>query len=74
MKTPAMPEGTRQRRLARAAALLTRFPRLGKVKRIIFQFQNEKDFTLQICTNRQNNRVYSQGKKGEIAPERLFHR
>lgn len=72
MKTPAMPEGTRQRRLARAAALLTRFPRLGKVKRITFQ--DEKDFTLQICTNRQNNRVYSQGKKGEIAPERLFHR
>ena len=36
-------------------------------------FQDEKDFTLQVKANRRNNRVYSRGLKGDIAPSRLFH-
>ena len=56
----------------RSRKLLSRFQRPIKVKKIVFQ--DEKDFTLQLCANRQNNRVYSQERKSEIEPKRLFHR
>ena len=60
----------RKRRVDQVKKLTGRFsehslPRLA--------FQDEKDFSLQVPTNRQNNRVYSRGLKRDIAPERLFH-
>jgi transposase len=70
VSTPQMNSGCRERRVERSINLLNRFsphslPRLA--------FQDEKDFTLQVPTNRQNNRVYSRGLKRDIQPERLFH-
>ena len=35
-------------------------------------FQDEKDFFLQVPTNRQNNRVYFNGPKKDMQPERLY--
>ena len=36
-------------------------------------FQDEKDFTIQIPRNSQNDRVYTFGTKYDIEPARLFH-
>ena len=41
-----------------------------KVKNIIFT--DEKDFTLEVARNRQNDRVYGKRKR-DIAPNRLYH-
>ena len=41
-----------------------------KVKNIIFT--DEKDFTLEVSRNRQNDRVYGKRKR-DIAPNRLYH-
>lgn len=65
-----LPAGVRGRRLERSKKLLTRFP-IRKVK--LLTFQDEKDFTLEVPTNRQNNRVYSRNKKSEINESRLYH-
>ena len=35
-------------------------------------FQDEKDFSLQVPTNCQNNRVYFNGRKKDVQPERLY--
>ena len=35
-------------------------------------FQDEKDFFLQVPTNRQNNRVYFNGPKKDVQRERLY--
>ena len=64
-----MDSGCGNRRLERCSNLAKRFsvhslPRLA--------FQDEKDFTVQVKTNRQNNRVYSRGAKGDVDPERLL--
>ena len=63
-------DGAVQRRLERSRQLLTRFP-FWKVKKIIFT--DEKDFTLQVPSNRQNNRLFTKGKKSEVAANRLYH-
>lgn len=36
-------------------------------------YQDEKDFTLEVPTNRQNDRVNSATRKSNILPERLYH-
>ena len=38
-----------------------------------FAYQDEKDFTLEVPTNIQNNRVYFEGKKDQVPDENLFH-
>ena len=38
-----------------------------------FAYQDEKDFTLEVPTNIQSNRVYFKGKKGQAPDENLFH-
>ena len=48
--------GAIQRRLKRWQQLLTGFSKLI--------FTDEKDFTLQVASNRQNNRLYTKEKKG----------
>ena len=65
-----IPPGVRERRLVRSKKLLTRFP-IRKVN--LITFQDEKDFTLQVPTNRQNNRLYSRGKMSWINKSRLYH-
>ena len=35
-------------------------------------FQDEKDFSLQVPTNRQNNQVYFNGPKKDVQLERLY--
>ena len=35
-------------------------------------FQDEKDFSLQVPTNSQNNRVYFDGPKKDVQLERLY--
>ena len=36
-------------------------------------FTDEKDYSLDITKNRQNDRVYGPSKKADIAPNRLYH-
>ena len=60
LTAPQVEDAAVQRRLNRCKDLLVRFP-TWKVKKMVFQ--DEKDFTLQVPTNRQNNRVYGKGKK-----------
>jgi hypothetical protein len=68
--TPQVTSAARLRRYDRSRDLLIRFNETHLKK---FCFQDEKDFSLQIATNRKNNVVWSSKKKTEIAPERLFH-
>ena len=35
-------------------------------------FQDEKEFSLQVPTNRRKNRVYFNGPKKNVQPERLY--
>ena len=65
-----IPPQTRLKRLTRAGALLQRFP-TWCVKKIAFQ--DEKDFTIEVPSNRQNNRIYIRGKKAEVHQSRLYH-
>ena len=55
LSTPQMTTGCRKRRLERSASLAKRFSE-HSLRRLVFQ--DEKDFSLQVPTNRQNNRVY----------------
>ena len=41
------------------------------MKKIVFT--DEKDFTIEIVKNCQNDRVYGPSKKADIAPNRLYH-
>ena len=69
-KTPAMKDATRQRRVERACGLIEKFennPRL--IERCVWQ--DEKDFTLDVPVNHQNDRVYYRGKKSDIPSENL---
>lgn len=70
VSTPQMTKACRERRVERSALLVERFSE-NSLCRLVFQ--DEKDFTLQVPTNRQNNRVYSSDSKSDISPERLFH-
>ena len=62
-------EKVRSKRKTRCRLLLNRFT-AEKVKNIIFT--DEKDFTLEVARNRQNDRVYGKRKR-DIAPNRLYH-
>ena len=62
-------EKVRSNRKTRCRLLLNRFT-AEKVKNIIFS--DEKDFTLEVARNRQNDRVYGKRKR-DIAPNRLYH-
>ena len=64
-----MNSACRKRRAERAGKLLQRFS-IHSLPRLVFQ--DEKDFSLQVPTNRQNNRVYFNGPKKDVQPERLY--
>ena len=59
----------RSKRKTRCRLLLNRIT-AEKVKNIMFT--DEKDFTLEVARNRQNDRVYGKRKR-DIAPSRLYH-
>ena len=69
LKTPQMNSACRKRRAERAGKLLQRFS-IHSLPRLVFQ--DEKDFSLQVPTNRQNNRVYFNGPNKDVQPERLY--
>ena len=54
LKTPQMNSACRKRRAERAGKLLQRFS-IHSLTRLVFQ--DEKDFSLQVPTNRQNNSI-----------------
>ena len=57
-----MNDGCRYRRCARAIALAEKFERNTRmIEKAVWQ--NEKDFTLDVPVNLQNDRVYGKGKK-----------
>ena len=68
--TPQVGTTSRQRRVERSRRLHRTYTDRDVAKMC---FQDEKDFTLQVPSNRQNNRVNVIGKKSSIAPERLYH-
>ena len=68
LRTPQSNAAARNRRLRRARELL-RANTEASVRRMCFQ--DEKDFTLQVPLNRQNNRCYTQGTKRDIPIQRL---
>ena len=69
LKTPQMNSSCRKRRAERTGRLLQRFS-IHSLPRLVFQ--DEKDFSLQVPTNHQNNRVYFNGPKKDVQPERLY--
>ena len=60
----------RSKRKVRCRKLLDRFSK-ESIKKIIFT--DEKDFSLEIPINRQNDVVYGGSRKRNISPERLYH-
>ena len=60
LKPPQMNSACRKRRAERAGKLLQCFF-IHSLPRLVFQ--DEKEFSLQVPTNRQNNRVYFNGSK-----------
>ena len=66
LKTPQMNAACRKRRTERAAKLYKRFSTHSLFRLV---FQDEKDFSLQVPTNRQNNKVYFNGHKKMYSPK-----
>ena len=64
-----MNSARRKRRAERAGKLLHRFS-IHSFPRLVFQ--DEKDISLHVPTNRQNNGVYFSGPKKDVQPERLY--
>ena len=66
-----MNDGCRNRRYARAIALAEKFERNTlMIEKTVWQ--DEKDFTLDVPVNLQNDRVYGKGKKSDVPDENLF--
>ena len=71
LKTPRMSEGTLNRRETRAVNLKDRFEKNSRmIEKTVWQ--DEKDFTLEVPVNLQNDRVYSSGKKSDVSDNRLL--
>ena len=71
MKTPHINNGTRDQRIIRSVTLAEHFDRNPKLVEKC-AYQDEKDLTLEVPTNIQNNRVYFKGKKDQVPDENLF--
>lgn len=68
--TPQLTDGAISRRLKRAKNLYTRYNN-DRIKLLVWQ--DEKDLTLQVPSNRQNNRIFIRGRKNDVNPARLYH-
>ena len=69
LKTPQMNSACCKRRAERTGKVLQRFS-IHSLPRLVFQ--DEKDFSLQVPTNCQNNQVCFNGPKKDVQPERLY--
>ena len=69
LKTPQMNSACHKRRAKRAGKLLQCFS-IHSLPRLVFQ--DEKNFSLQVPTNRQNNQVCFNGPKKAVQLERLY--
>ena len=69
LKTPQMNSACHKRRAKRAGKLLQCFS-IHSLPRLVFQ--DEKDFSLQVPTDRQNNQVCFNGPKKAVQLERLY--
>ena len=65
-----MNDSCRQRRTERSDQILQCFSDCSLSR---LAFQDEKDFTVQVKTNRQNNHVYIKGRKYDVEPRKLFN-
>ena len=65
LKTPEMNSACRKRKAKRAGKLLQCFA-IHSLPRPMFQ--DERDFSLQVPTNRQKNQVYFNGPKIDVQP------
>ena len=69
--SPQMNSACRKRRAKRAGKLLQRF----SIHSLPWpMFKDEKDFSLQVPTNCQNNQVYFNGPQKDMQPERLYNK
>lgn len=67
---PPMSDKVKQKRKSRARHL---YQKIGNAEVQSVVFTDEKDFTLEVPINPQNNRVYGSGKKSDVPPTRLYH-
>ena len=66
-----MNDECRNRKYARAIKLAQKFERNTRmIEKTVWQY--EKDFTLDVPVNLQNDRVYGKGKKSDVSDENLF--
>ena len=71
VKNPKMKDECRNRRYARAIALAGKFEcNNHMIEKTVSQ--DEKDFTLDVPFNLQNDRVYRKGKKSHVPDQNLF--
>ena len=71
VKTHEINDGCRNRKYARALTLTEKFENNTRmIEKTIWQ--DEKDFTLDIPVNLQNDGVYGKGKKSDVSDENLF--
>ena len=71
VKTPEMNDGCCNRRYAHAIALAEKFDwNTRMIEKIVWQ--DEKDFTLDVAVNLQNDQVYGKRKKSNVPDENLF--
>ena len=71
VKTPEMNDGCRNRRYAHAIALAEKFDcNTRMIEKIVWQ--DEKDVTLDVAVNLQNDQVYGKGKTSDVPDENLF--
>ena len=71
VKPPEMNDGCRNRRYARPIALAEKFKRNTRMTEKTV-WQDEKDFTLDVPVNLQNDQLYGKGKKSDAPDENLF--
>ena len=64
-----MNSACQKRRTQRVGKLFQRFS-IHSLPRLVFQDKN--NFSLEVPTNRQNNRVYFNGRKKDVQLERLY--
>ena len=72
LKIPEMSEGNQNRRNTSADSFKKRFGsnNIQMIQKRIWQ--DEKDFTLEVPVNLQNDRVYGKGKKSDILDKNLL--
>ena len=70
LKTPQVSERTQNRGESNVVSLRERFEsNISMIEKMVWQ--DEKDFTLEVFVNLQNDRVYGKGKKSDTPDQNL---